>query len=194
MPPHLLFFPFRRHFWLVNAVAWAPHELGYPLLACGSSDGDITLLACQDGVWSSQRISKAHQTGVSSVSWAPINLDQKQQDGSLVVRLVSGGCDNKAKARVSLSLVPCCSPVTTRDLPWATGLAHGKQCLEQPARRACEALCRANGAFVEVVVHGRWLGAAHGLGARRGLGADARAHFANRLVLPGPARRRGLVG
>ncbi len=65
----------------VNAVAWAPYEIGFPLLACGSSDGDITLLSCRDGTWAVQRIPRAHQTGVSAVSWAPINVDEKQAVG-----------------------------------------------------------------------------------------------------------------
>ena len=29
----------------VNAVAWAPHALGHPMLACASSDGDISILS-----------------------------------------------------------------------------------------------------------------------------------------------------
>ena len=55
----------------VNSLAFAPHELGVLMLACGSSDGDITVLTFKDGAWSSDRIRGAHKQGVTSVSWAP---------------------------------------------------------------------------------------------------------------------------
>jgi hypothetical protein len=29
----------------VNSVAWAPYSLGYPMLACASADGDISVLS-----------------------------------------------------------------------------------------------------------------------------------------------------
>lgn len=84
----------------VNAIAWAPHELG-PILACASSDGKISVLsfngACQtiykplpplsfrglnmtrlllttkptdDGTWDASLFA-AHNIGVNAVSWAP---------------------------------------------------------------------------------------------------------------------------
>lgn len=29
----------------VNSVAWAPYSVGYPMLACASADGDISILS-----------------------------------------------------------------------------------------------------------------------------------------------------
>ena len=44
----------------VNSVSWAPHECGL-LLACGSSDGSISLLSSTgDGNWTSKKINNAH--------------------------------------------------------------------------------------------------------------------------------------
>lgn len=63
----------------VNSIAWCPATLGQ-LLACASSDGDITILLYCDGSWTSQRITGAHRAldgemtaspGVTAISWAP---------------------------------------------------------------------------------------------------------------------------
>ncbi len=44
----------------VNSVCWAPHEFGL-ILACGSSDGSISILSSSgDGTWDSKKISNAH--------------------------------------------------------------------------------------------------------------------------------------
>lgn len=53
----------------VNLVAWAPHEAGC-LLACASSDGNVSVLEFKDNNWSHQ-IFQACGSGVNSVSWAP---------------------------------------------------------------------------------------------------------------------------
>ncbi|XP_063216387.1 protein SEC13 homolog [Bacillus rossius redtenbacheri] len=75
----------------VNSVAWAPHEFGL-LLACGSSDGSISVLSCNPdtGGWEAKKIPNAHTIGCNAVSWGP-------GGGGAERRLASGGCDNLAK-------------------------------------------------------------------------------------------------
>lgn len=74
----------------VNAIEWAPHELGLHLLV-GSADSRICVISYQDGQWSDQVIENAHPGGVNSVSWSPARSVQDP------MRFVSGGCDNQAK-------------------------------------------------------------------------------------------------
>ncbi|PKU29063.1 hypothetical protein llap_20633 [Limosa lapponica baueri] len=64
----------------VNSVCWAPHDYGL-ILACGSSDGAISLLSYTgDGQWEVKKISNAHTDGrvfiwtcddASGNSWSP---------------------------------------------------------------------------------------------------------------------------
>jgi len=82
----------------VNSIAWAPHEFGL-CLACGSSDGHISVLSLKGEIWEDKKFF-AHEIGVNAVSWAPA-----VSAGSLVgsnsqaptKRLVSGGCDKLVK-------------------------------------------------------------------------------------------------
>jgi protein transport protein SEC13 len=90
---------FAGHELSVNSIAFAPHEFGL-MLACGSSDGQISILICNsDGSWTSDTFV-AHHLGVNAVSWAPFSaagalLSSSVQSES--PRLVSGGCDAKIK-------------------------------------------------------------------------------------------------
>jgi protein transport protein SEC13 len=53
----------------VNAVAWAPHELGLAL-ACASSDGSISVISRgQDGQWDATKIPGAHSIGCTGCAW-----------------------------------------------------------------------------------------------------------------------------
>lgn len=81
----------------VNSVCWAPHELGL-VLACGSSDGTITVLTCNidTGVWDTKKIQNAHSIGCNSVSWAPV-FPPTSYSRTPQKRIVSGGCDNLVK-------------------------------------------------------------------------------------------------
>ncbi|PVU85239.1 hypothetical protein BB560_007112 [Smittium megazygosporum] len=86
---------------LVNSIAWAPHELG-PILACGSSDGNISfLMFTSEGTWETLMLNDAHSSGVNSVSWAPStpisSLSQPISPNSFVKKLASGGSDNLVK-------------------------------------------------------------------------------------------------
>lgn len=80
----------------VNSVSFAPHEYGL-MLACGSSDGYISIISSSgDGNWEATKIS-AHTIGCNAVSWAPSSganalFDQGNQQ-QRVKRFVSGGCD-----------------------------------------------------------------------------------------------------
>ena len=83
----------------VNSIAWAPHELGL-CLACGSSDGTISVFTAKDGVWETIKIDEAHPVGVTSVSWAPSTAPGALVGSGLldtVQKLCSGGCDNTVK-------------------------------------------------------------------------------------------------
>lgn len=96
---------FALHTASVNIVSWSPHESGC-LLACASSDGQVSVLEFQEGNWTHQ-IFPAHGQGVNAVSWAPAT-----QPGSLVSskpgvegkgagggvrRFVTGGSDGVVK-------------------------------------------------------------------------------------------------
>lgn len=73
---------FALHTASVNTVAWAPHEVG-ALLACASSDGQVSVLSFTDNATGAQAqqagmppgwdniVFPAHDMGCNSVSWAP---------------------------------------------------------------------------------------------------------------------------
>lgn len=86
----------------VNMVSWSPPDLGC-LLACASSDGQVSVLEFRDNQWG-HTIFPAHAQGVNSVSWAPSSsapgaigrkADSSQQ--STARRFVTGGSDNQVK-------------------------------------------------------------------------------------------------
>ncbi|VDM57532.1 unnamed protein product [Angiostrongylus costaricensis] len=56
----------------VNAVSFAPHQLGL-LLATASADSSIGILEFnpQNAQWVESRVLKAHELGVNAVSWSP---------------------------------------------------------------------------------------------------------------------------
>jgi len=92
-------FDFSLHTASVNIVSWAPHESGC-VLACASSDGQVSVLEFRDNSWTHQ-IFHAHGMGVNAVSWAPA-----ASAGSLISanpgpgsqrRFVTGGSDNTVK-------------------------------------------------------------------------------------------------
>lgn len=91
----------------VNAIAWAPHELG-PILACASSDGKVSVLTFNnDGTWEAS-LFPAHTLGVTSVSWAPgvgigaltnpqTGAPEAQEGLQPAKRFATGGCDGLVK-------------------------------------------------------------------------------------------------
>lgn len=82
-------------------VAWSPPELGC-LLACASSDGNVSVLEFSDNNWRNI-IFPAHGMGVNAVSWAPSGVPgaiARKDGGALggnVRRFVTGGSDNQVK-------------------------------------------------------------------------------------------------
>ncbi|XP_058790899.1 protein SEC13 homolog [Phymastichus coffea] len=83
----------------VNSIAWAPHEIGL-VLACGSSDGSISILTNNGDNYESTKIPNAHTIGCNSISWCPAvesTLDSISQQKILIKRLASAGCDNLIK-------------------------------------------------------------------------------------------------
>ncbi|KAK5945406.1 GTPase-activating protein S13 [Knufia obscura] len=87
----------------VNMVSWAPPDLGC-LLACASSDGQVSVLEFRDNQWG-HTIFQAHGMGVNAVSWAPSGglpgaiARKAGSDGQTggVRRFVTGGSDNEVK-------------------------------------------------------------------------------------------------
>ncbi|KAG8934479.1 GTPase-activating protein S13 [Tulasnella sp. 417] len=111
----------------VNSVSWAPHELG-AIVACGSSDGKISVLTFEnDGKWNVEQFD-GHVGGCTAVSWAPATLpgslinpattatpnpasapataQQQPTSPPSVKRFVSAGCDNKVKIWVHKPSAP----------------------------------------------------------------------------------------
>eukprot|EP00949_MAST-11_sp_MAST-11-sp1_P003028 g3028.t1 len=82
----------------VNSIAWAPHEYGLRF-ACASSDGTVSVHSCsQSGEWATPQIIQGSGMGCNSVSWAPVTaLGSQAADGSYIMRLVIGSCDNTAR-------------------------------------------------------------------------------------------------
>ncbi|XP_045166697.1 protein SEC13 homolog [Mercenaria mercenaria] len=94
-------YEYSNHDSSVNSVCFAPHELGL-VLACGSSDGSVSVLSSTgDGSWDAKKIKSAHTIGCNAVSWAPAlspnALFEQTGRPALVKKLVSGGCDNLVK-------------------------------------------------------------------------------------------------
>eukprot|EP00208_Stichococcus_sp_RCC1054_P002041 CAMPEP_0206143770 /NCGR_PEP_ID=MMETSP1473-20131121/21740_1 /ASSEMBLY_ACC=CAM_ASM_001109 /TAXON_ID=1461547 /ORGANISM="Stichococcus sp, Strain RCC1054" /LENGTH=300 /DNA_ID=CAMNT_0053539321 /DNA_START=217 /DNA_END=1119 /DNA_ORIENTATION=+ len=85
----------------VNALSFAPHELGLAL-AAASSDGSISVLThTPESGWHTEKIEGAHPLGALGVSWAPAvprgSLTSGKAPGPPVRRFVSGGADNLVK-------------------------------------------------------------------------------------------------
>jgi len=87
----------------VNALAFAPQELGL-VLAAGDSTGKIVVLLHQQDAsggsqWVPQSMERAHAMGVFGISWAPAlpagSLVDGIQPRDRVRRFCSGGCDNR---------------------------------------------------------------------------------------------------
>lgn len=106
----------------VNSISWASHEYGL-CLACGSSDGTVSILTyhgagysaetlASDGSagWSVDRFA-AHPSGVNAVAWAPFipnsasstllssapstqAMAQQSAGDQILMRLATGGCDH----------------------------------------------------------------------------------------------------
>lgn len=66
------YYEYSNHDSSVNSVQFAPVNYGL-ILACGSSDGSISILTYQSetNTWDAKKIQNAHAIGCNSVSWAP---------------------------------------------------------------------------------------------------------------------------
>ena len=79
----------------VNAIAWAPHELG-ATLACASSDGRVSVLTFnEDGSWSVDLVT-AHPGGCNAVSWMQVPAPDAP-DAPVTRRFATAGCDTVVK-------------------------------------------------------------------------------------------------
>lgn len=86
----------KKHDASVNSVAWAPHEYGL-ILACASSDGRISILEYKGDRWNT-KIIQNDTLGCNAVTWAPFSsLGSALEDGTPVLRLASGSCDNSVR-------------------------------------------------------------------------------------------------
>jgi len=82
----------------VNSISWAPHVFG-PMLATASADGYVQLYSysADQKQWTITRFL-AHAGGVNAISWGPETPPGAllaSQNGRLVKRFVTGGCDNR---------------------------------------------------------------------------------------------------
>ena len=61
-------YEYNNHDSSVNSVCWAPHEFGL-ILACGSSDGAVSILSYVDASnsWEAEKIPNAHTIGCNAV-------------------------------------------------------------------------------------------------------------------------------
>ncbi|KAL8799367.1 MAG: hypothetical protein Q9182_005939 [Xanthomendoza sp. 2 TL-2023] len=86
---------FALHSASVNLVAWSPYESGC-LLACASSDGDVSILEFAEGNWGNTKFA-AHEGGANAVSWAPAmvpgSLVSSKPEAGAQRRFVTGGSD-----------------------------------------------------------------------------------------------------
>jgi len=86
----------------VNAVAFAPHELGLSL-AAASSDGCLSVLTSPDGglSWGRETVDGAHAGGALAVAWAPAPpaaaLATSRPSPAPEARLASAGCDGAVR-------------------------------------------------------------------------------------------------
>lgn len=123
--------PSNLHQSSINAVEWAPHQVGL-CFACGSSDGTLSIVSQRtDGGWDAQKIPDAHALGVTSVSWAPFQAGATGEGGggTMPNYLVSGGCDNCVRIwaqndKTATWAEVCCLEGHTdwvRDVAWAPG-------------------------------------------------------------------------
>eukprot|EP00456_Euglypha_rotunda_P050065 TRINITY_DN40188_c0_g1_i1.p1 TRINITY_DN40188_c0_g1~~TRINITY_DN40188_c0_g1_i1.p1 ORF type:complete len:311 (-),score=28.00 TRINITY_DN40188_c0_g1_i1:76-1008(-) len=86
----------------VNSISWAPHSFGL-LLAAASADGYISLLNYVEQKSTCEITSfEGHKGGANSVSWGPdVKTGSLLTKGSpapaKVLRLATGGCDNRLK-------------------------------------------------------------------------------------------------
>ena len=114
-------------------VSWSPPESGC-LLACASSDGQISILEFRDNEWLSCVI-KGHGLGVNAVSWAPASapgaLGKRDPGASGLRRFVTGGSDNQVKiweydpqgqTYIPLATLPSGHSDWVRDVAWSPSL------------------------------------------------------------------------
>lgn len=84
----------------VNSIEFSPIEYGLAL-ALGSSDGQVAVLRADQtsGEWHVETSFLGDKLGVNSVSWAPFGSlgSVSQVDGTSVLRLAVGGCDESVK-------------------------------------------------------------------------------------------------
>ncbi|KAG6606755.1 Protein transport protein SEC13-like B, partial [Cucurbita argyrosperma subsp. sororia] len=88
--------------WMLRWKEGNQNESGCVVLACGSSDANISVFTARaDGGWDTSSMDdEAHPVGVRSVSWAPSTAPGALVCSALLHplhNLCSGGCDNTVK-------------------------------------------------------------------------------------------------
>lgn len=114
-------------------VAWSPPDSGC-LLACASSDGQISVLEFRDNEWGSS-VLKGHGLGVNAVSWAPSAapgaLGKRDPGAGGLRRFATGGSDSAVKiweyepsqqTYVQIATLPSGHQDWVRDVAWSPSL------------------------------------------------------------------------
>jgi protein transport protein SEC13 len=83
----------------VNTISWVPDDLNILVLACGSSDGNVSILhidvdKSNEFIVSCMAVFPAHPGGCTTLAWRPaLHTTSTLSD----VLLASGGCDKKIR-------------------------------------------------------------------------------------------------
>ncbi|EEA07629.1 uncharacterized protein CMU_005520 [Cryptosporidium muris RN66] len=81
----------------VNGISWCPWEYGLQF-ACAVADGTVAVCSYNSEIrnWTKKHVF-GHPNGANAVSWAPAINNTTISASQQVIRLVSGGCDNKIR-------------------------------------------------------------------------------------------------
>lgn len=140
-------YEYARHASSVNAISFAPHELGLKL-ACASADGSLSILTwkgSQDNEWDERQVPGAHQIGCNAVTWAPAAYPASATSaggGGVQAAFASGGCDGavrvwriadsgeiKADEAFDRAYKDASHSGWVRDVAWAPSIGLPGQCV-----------------------------------------------------------------
>eukprot|EP00127_Corallochytrium_limacisporum_P000586 Clim_evm1s21 gene=Clim_evmTU1s21 len=84
-----ILYTYDKHESSVNCVEFAPHEAGL-MVACGSADGNVSIIGSSDLTSWDEHKFQAHSSGVNCISWSPYTAGES-------LKFITGGCDSSVK-------------------------------------------------------------------------------------------------